>query len=100
MSWAACCSNKQMQDMFFGESSGAMFRDAAKGRREAACQWCYETVQVSCCRAHSCLFALALGGDERAFSVPSSNLTQTSILRISTTGLRKRKLPQDPMDDT
>mmetsp|Transcript_62917 Transcript_62917/g.148132 ORF Transcript_62917/g.148132 Transcript_62917/m.148132 type:complete len:382 (-) Transcript_62917:475-1620(-) len=46
MSWAACCSNKQMQDMFFGESSGAMFRDAAKGRREAACQWCYETVQM------------------------------------------------------
>jgi hypothetical protein len=46
MSWAACCSNKQMQDMFFGESSGAMFRDAAKGRREACCQWCYEAVQM------------------------------------------------------
>jgi hypothetical protein len=35
-----------MQDMFFGESSGAMFRDAAKGRREACCQWCYEAVQM------------------------------------------------------
>eukprot|EP00960_Hanusia_phi_P066439 766398-Hanusia_phi.AAC.1 len=46
MSWAACCSNKQMQDMFFGESNSAMYRDAAKGRREAACQWCFEHVQV------------------------------------------------------
>ena len=46
MSWAACCSNKQMQDMFFGESSSMMFRDAAKGRREAPCQWCFEQVQM------------------------------------------------------
>jgi len=46
MSWAACCSNKQMQDMFFGESSGAMFKAAAQGRREATCQWCYEHVQM------------------------------------------------------
>ena len=46
MSWAACCSNKQMQDMFFGESSQAMFRAAAAGRREAGCQWCYEHVQM------------------------------------------------------
>ena len=38
MSWAACCANKQMQDMFFGESSNMMYRDAAKGRREASCQ--------------------------------------------------------------
>jgi hypothetical protein len=46
MSWAACCSNKQMQDLFFGESNQAMFRQAAAGRREAGCQWCYEHVQV------------------------------------------------------
>jgi len=32
--------------MFFGESSGSMFKDAAKGRREATCQWCYEHVQM------------------------------------------------------
>jgi hypothetical protein len=46
MSWAACCSNKQMQDLFFGESNQAMFKAAAAGRREAGCQWCYEHVQV------------------------------------------------------
>jgi hypothetical protein len=46
MAWAACCSNKQMQDLFFGESNQAMFKAAAAGRREAGCQWCYEHVQV------------------------------------------------------
>jgi len=35
-----------MQDMFFGESSQGMFKDAAKGRREAGCQWCFEHVQM------------------------------------------------------
>jgi len=47
MAWAACCSNKQMQDLFFGESNQAMFKAAAAGRREAGCQWCYEHVQVT-----------------------------------------------------
>lgn len=38
MSWAACCANKQMQDLVFGQSNSTMYRDAAKGRREASCQ--------------------------------------------------------------
>mmetsp|Transcript_41842 Transcript_41842/g.81821 ORF Transcript_41842/g.81821 Transcript_41842/m.81821 type:complete len:432 (-) Transcript_41842:44-1339(-) len=46
MSWAACCANKQMQDLVFGGSDTSMYRDAAKGRREASCQWCFELVQM------------------------------------------------------
>ena len=45
MSWAACCASKQMQDMVFGQSNSSMYRDAAKGRREASCQ-----VRVFPCR--------------------------------------------------
>lgn len=32
--------------MVFGQSNSSMYRDAAKGRREASCQWCYELVQM------------------------------------------------------
>eukprot|EP00281_Chroomonas_sp_CCMP1168_P035536 CAMPEP_0206247206 /NCGR_PEP_ID=MMETSP0047_2-20121206/19684_1 /ASSEMBLY_ACC=CAM_ASM_000192 /TAXON_ID=195065 /ORGANISM="Chroomonas mesostigmatica_cf, Strain CCMP1168" /LENGTH=433 /DNA_ID=CAMNT_0053672711 /DNA_START=57 /DNA_END=1358 /DNA_ORIENTATION=+ len=46
MSWAACCANKQMQDLVFGQSSSMMYKDAAKGRREASCQWCFELTQM------------------------------------------------------
>jgi hypothetical protein len=52
MSWAACCASKQMQDMVFGQSNSSMYRDAAKGRREASCQ-----VRIFPCRL-VCMFPL------------------------------------------
>jgi hypothetical protein len=77
MSWAACCANKQMQDMFFGESSNMMYKDAAKGRREASCQVTLSQCQIS--EMVSCLSACSLHVCMQSRNVPSRTCTQTEI---------------------